>query len=187
MRRFFPSLLAVMLLLAGCTLAPPPRIYILGGPMPDGDNRVEHGLPMVDLRTVALPDYLDSTDILRRHGANEMVASPTGRWGERLSFGLTDSLANALSQHRRDLLIGTGQRVTAQTRLFVEVTQFDIGEDGICRLSARWRTSATDGKPLVVGDESSVTIVAKSTDDAGVAAAMSAAVDQLAARIAPTL
>lgn len=182
-----PLLVAVSLLLAGCSQAPTPRIYVLGGPMPDGDNRVERGLPMVDLRTVALPDYLDSTDILRRHGANEMVASPNGRWGERLSFGLTDSLANALSQYRRDLLIGTGQRGAAQTRLFVEVTQFEIGEDGSCRLSARWRTSAADGKPLAVGDESRITIVAKSTDDAGVAAAMSAAVDQLAARIAPTL
>jgi len=187
MTRSSQILLVLGVLLAGCSLAPMPRIYILGGPAAKNDDRPGRGLPVLEVRTVSVPSYLDSTDILRRHGANELVASPTGRWGERLSYGVTDALARALSQQRPDLVIDTSQRTSAQFRLFVEISQFDINEDGKCRLSAHWRTTAGDGAPLFAGDETSITVVAETPDDAGVAAAMSAAVDRLAVQMAPTL
>ena len=47
-------------------------------------RRLRKPLPVVELKPVSLPDYLNSTDILLRDGQNELTASPTGRWGERL-------------------------------------------------------------------------------------------------------
>ena len=48
--------------------------------------------PVLQLRRVLVPDYLDTTDILLRVGQHELQASHTGRWGERLSVGITHAL-----------------------------------------------------------------------------------------------
>jgi len=54
------------------------------------------GLPVVELKRVQLPDYLDTTDILERRG-NQLVPSSTGRWGERLSAGFSRALTGSLA------------------------------------------------------------------------------------------
>ena len=86
-RPFFLSALFVLsgAALLACSLSgPPPAEYALGS-LPAATTKTipQTGFPIVEIKRVQLPDYLDTTDILERRG-NQLVPSPTGRWGERL-------------------------------------------------------------------------------------------------------
>lgn len=176
----------LLALLAGCSANMPLRLYHLGHVSPTEARRDDDRLKRVSLRRVAVPDALDTTDILRRGGEHEYVASRTGRWSERLSAELTDALAADLARLRPDLLISQEVTPTPQSQIFVEILSFSIDGSGACSLSARWRVS--EGAPAS-GQGASVTIdeQAIAADDASVAAAMSQAIDRLAAMIASRL
>ena len=88
---------SAMIGLAACSLADPPAADYVLGPMPAAAavSVSQTGLPVVELKRVQLPDYLDTTDILERRD-NMLVPSPTARWGERLSVGMSRALAISL-------------------------------------------------------------------------------------------
>jgi uncharacterized lipoprotein YmbA len=177
-----------VVLLVGCGLAPPLRTYVLGD-RPQGAEaaRQPGSLVVIELKTVSLPDYLDSTDILRRIGPNEVVPSPTGRWGERLSLGITGALASALSRRRPDLSIVTVPPPRPGQRIVVDFQAIDIEAQGQCRMVARWRVTGDDPRGLSKNGNGVVEESAGSLDDAAIAAALTRAIDQLAERIATTL
>lgn len=182
------EIVVVVLLLAGCGFAPPMRTYVLGD-RPEGGRTVQPpgGAVVIELKTVSLPDYLDSTDILRRTGPNEVIPSPTGRWGERLSLGITGALATALSRRRPDLSIVTVPPPRPGQRIVVDFQAVDIESNGQCRMVASWRITGADTRgPGKIG-QAMVDESAGSMDDAAVAAALTKAIDQLAERIASTL
>jgi uncharacterized lipoprotein YmbA len=179
----------VMFLLAGCGSSVSIRSYELGSPAPAAVTGTwsEAGLPIIELKTVSVPDYLDSSDILHRSGANELVASPTGRWGERLSLGLTHALASALAKRLPQAVITTNADAEPTRRLLVDVDSFESGPDGRCLLVAHWRFAAGDGEPGTAGEHGSFSEAAGSLDDPAIAAAMSRAIDQLADQITATV
>lgn len=157
---------------------------MLGGPAtPTIGVTSESGLPVIALKTVSVPDYLDSTDILRRTGANELTPSPEGRWGERLSQGLTHALASSLSRQLPRTVISTAVTPEPKYRIFVDIENFDIDVDGRCLIAARWRITTGDGKGWSTSEHGTFSQAAKSIDDPAIAAAMSLAVDQLATEI----
>ncbi len=174
--------------LTGCGALPLQRTYVLGDPpVPTLGVRSETGLPIVELKTVSVPDYLDSTDILRRTGSNEVVPSPTGRWGERLSLGITDALASALSRRLPKLVITTTPASEPARRIFVDVERIDISAGGQCLVAARWRITGADGQATSTSKRGTFSETAASADDPAVAAAMTRVVDQLADQIAATM
>lgn len=181
-------MVAGVILLVGCGFAPPMRTYVLGD-RPGGGEAAQSrdGLVVIELKTVSLPDYLDSTDILRRVGPNEVVPSQTGRWGERLSLGVTSALASALSRRRPDLSIVTVPPPRPGQRIVVDFQAVDIEATGLCRLVARWRVTGEDTRGTAKSGHGVVEENAGSLDDAAIAAALTRAVDQLAERIATTL
>ncbi len=116
-----------------------------------------------------------------------MIASATGRWGERVSVGITRALAVDLARRLPDVVIESRGRYEPARRLLVDVERFEIGEDGLCTLTARWRlTSAGD---TVQPDSQRGTFIAPARlrTDADAATAMTSAIDQLAGQIAVTL
>ena len=82
----------------GCGLSgPPPAEYIIGtAPTPASVTTPLTGRPIIEVKPVQLADYLDTRDLLVRSG-NQVVASRSGRWGERLSVGMTRALATSLA------------------------------------------------------------------------------------------
>jgi uncharacterized protein len=182
--------------LAGCMAGALPRTYVLAVPVEPAPAVInEAGRPVIELPTVALPDYLDSTDILVRNGQNELTSSTTGRWGERLSLGITQALEVALGQRLPGVLV-THSSVPGQPSisLLVNVEAFDVHPDGQCVLTARWMIPGEDGQQATISQQGTfVTQAARSAgapgplSDAAIVSAMAAAVDQLADRIASGL
>ncbi|OAN49603.1 hypothetical protein A6A04_19120 [Paramagnetospirillum marisnigri] len=149
--------------------------------------RAESSQTTIELKTVSLPDYLDSTDILRRVGPNEVAPSPTGRWGERLSLGVTAALASALSRRRPDLAVVTVPPPRPGQRIVVDIQALDTDAAGQCRMEARWRIAGPDARGPSTSGHGIFADGADAPDDAALAAALTRVIDQLAEGIVATL
>jgi uncharacterized protein len=177
-----------LLMLSCCGGSPARHVYVLSPPLdPPAQVATDQGRPDVWLRPVLLPDYLDTTDIMRRKGLNEVKASTTGQWGERLSQGFTRALAAALAirlpEDEVTLSAVTGEPAR---RILVNVQGFENEPDGRCVLTARWTVLSDSGGVQANGQASFVTMSQEASeviDDAAVAAAMEGAIVQLAIRI----
>ncbi len=182
------TLAAAALLLSGCRTFPLPRTYVLG----DLDQSTagvidEAGLTHIELTTVTVPDYLDTTDIVRRTASNEVTTSATGQWGERLSLGVTRALALDLTRRLPHAVIESRGAYEPSRRLFVDVERFDISEDGRCTLTARWRVTASGAKDQPNSEQGTFIETSTAKTDAAEALAMTAAIDHLAGQIALTV
>jgi uncharacterized lipoprotein YmbA len=181
--------LAALLLLAGCQSVPPPATYVLGSPAPEttGAERLA-GRPVIEVKPVLVPDYLDVTDMLVRRGSNQLVASQTGRWGERLSVGITRALAADLRNRLPSYLITTTSPVERPSReVLVDVENFEPRADGSVVLAARWRVIAGSSGEPEAGERVSMVEKLSGPGDAAMAAAMTQAVDALAGHIARSI
>jgi uncharacterized lipoprotein YmbA len=186
-RRGF-ALLGAALLLSGCGTFPLPKIYILGDETQATPGVTdESGLLHLELRTVTVPDYVDTTDILRRTASNEVITSATGRWGERVSVGITHALAIDLAKRLPNVAIESRGAYEPARRLLVDVERFEIGEDGRCTLAARWRIATADNKVASNSERGAFIVAATAKTDAAASMAMTSAIDELAARIALTI
>ncbi len=182
------ALAGAMGLLWGCGTFPLPKVYVLGDPSPSTAGVAdEAGLPHIELKTVSVPDYLDTTDILRRTGANEVIRSPTGQWGERVSLGITRVLAIDLARRSPNVVIESRGTFEPSLRLLVDVERFEIGADGRCTLTARWRVAALGDKVQPNSERGTFVETATSQTDAAAALAMTSAIDQLARQITLTV
>jgi len=131
---------------------------------------------------------LDSTDIVWRAGQHRLQTSPTGRWGERLSLGITQALATDLmARLPQDRVVWSDREQKSARELLVDVEGFDSWPDGHCVLSATWTlTDATNGAVLGGARETFTAAPAggKTESDVRVVAGMADALGKLADSIA---
>jgi uncharacterized protein len=143
----------------------------------------------MQLQRVLIPDYLDTTDILLRVGAHELHESTTGRFGERLSLGITHALRSDLASQLPQYTLVLAQPADRPTRqIVVNVDAFDVWPTGRCVLVADWSVLGADRKTLLAADRGtfSTTAAGVNPGDGAIVAAMADAVRQLADRIANT-
>ena len=177
--------LALLIGLAGCGGAPV-KLYVLGdAAAPVAQTAAAVGRPALELKTVQMPDYLDNQDILIRGAAHEVVASPTGRWAERLSIGVTRALASDLAARLPGYVILSAPPAFGATprQIHVDFDAFDARADGRVYLSARWSITAQSGEVLAA---SRVALVepTQSQADVAIIAAMSRVLHRLADAVA---
>lgn len=184
-RRLLPSLVP-LLLIAACSAAPPAQLYVIGDP-PEATQtqEVQSGRPVIRLLPVSVPDYLDTREILRRDGRNEVTASPTGLWAERLSVGITHALAASLATRLGDAIVVTSQpEEPPSQQIKVDVLAFEINADGRCVLTARWTSMSGDGGRVLRRERDTFVERAAQSTDASAAAAMTRAINRLTVQIA---
>ncbi|HWJ35372.1 MAG TPA: PqiC family protein [Steroidobacteraceae bacterium] len=132
--------LTPLCIIAGCISRPPPSLYVLSDP---GDSAMDANAvvaaPVLQLQPVLIPDYLDTTDIDLRVGPHELQASRTGRWGERLSTGITHALrADLAARLPVDSVVLALPAEKSARQILVTVDAFDVWADGHCVLIANW-------------------------------------------------
>jgi len=139
MKSYGGSCVPWLLCLAACSSTPPLRIYLLTPPLPSAAPATSPVLPVgrIVMSRVRVPDYLDTTDILLRDGTREVKVSETGRWGERLSHGLTRALAADLGA-RLPGALDTFDPSSTQRQVQVNVDALDLWPDGRCAMTATW-------------------------------------------------
>lgn len=177
------------LALAACgTAGPPPVTYVLGASPPDvAGAEPLVGRPVVEVKPVLVPDYLDVTDILRRDG-NVVEPSPNARWGERLSVGVTRALTRALARRLPGHIVLAIEPVERPARqVLAEVEAFESRPGGPVILVARWRVLDGGGNDVLAGERVSLVEPVQGGGDPATVAAMSRAVEALAERVASGL
>jgi uncharacterized lipoprotein YmbA len=189
-------LCAAVLCGAACSSGAPRRIYVLTPPIepaarttpaPADDSVAPKQL--LELRRILIPDYLDSTDILTRRGNDEVKASTTGRWGERLSQGLTHAMAADLAARMPQVGIVQDGSSGARQQLRITINALDLWPDGRCVLAASWSIVDQDNAIPVTNGSGTF----DSLDEGGTAAvsdanqvdAVTRTIGKLADRIVP--
>src|SRR5689334_11306179 len=104
-----PAGVAIAILVSACSsVGPPPELFVLGdaaGFTPAPVSLLDD--PIVEVKPVRVPDYLDTTDIFTRGPGGRIVASQSARWGERLSVGVTRAVATSLEARLPQLVVTT--------------------------------------------------------------------------------
>jgi uncharacterized lipoprotein YmbA len=181
---------AASLVLGACgSSGPPPALYVLGAaPAAATTTAPQVGLPVVEVKPVGVPDYLDTTDLLIRHDSGQVVPSQVGRWGERLSAGVTRALAAALAARLPRMAVTATPPVERPARqVLVDVETFEARADGEVVLVARW--SVTDGaaRETLAAERVSLAGLVAGTGDPAVVAAMTRESEGLASQVAAGL
>src|SRR5580658_47957 len=127
------------------------HIYSLDGAM---DVPTQAGTvaerPVIQLQRVLIPDDLDTPDILLRVGAHEIHESATGRFGERLSLGVTHALRSDLASRLPLYTIVLAQPAERPARqILVNVDAFDVWPTGRCVLVADWTLLDADRRTVL--------------------------------------
>ena len=175
---------------AACTSSPEPRVYALNNAVDRSavETPVSLERPGLQLQRVLVPDYLDTTDILLRVGTHELHESTSGRWGERLSLGITRALrADLAGQLALDVTSASEPGANFARQILVNVDAFDVWNDGRCVLIADWTILDTDRRAvLATGRGAFVTppIRGRNPSDGEIVTGMADAVEQLSASIA---
>jgi uncharacterized protein len=181
-------LLVLDTVVAACISSPMPATYVLSHAVDFTTETESARGPVVQLRRVLVPDYLDTTDMLERVGQYQLKSSSTGRWGERLSLGITHALGSDLAIRLPMNRVTFDHPAEKSVRqILVSVDRFDVWRDGHCVLTANWSILETpSGAVLAEGRGNFVTTPVHSGNpsDGAIVAGMADAVSQLADRIA---
>jgi len=176
--------LPLLAMLAGCAANPDQSVYVMSAPIgAPGGTLTAPGRLQLEVRPVRLPDYLDTTDLVTRSGQYGIEASRTGRWGERLSKGVTRSLAADLGQILQASIVADRPDVLIE----VTVSAFDVTA-ATSMLEASWTLAwQGDGRPPRDHHGRFSAGMAPSGGDMAVVAGMADSVAALSGGIAATL
>jgi uncharacterized protein len=180
--------IALLSLLASCASHPSRNVYVLNSASdPALSAAGATTAPALQLERVLVPDYLDTTDIFLRVDQYELQASHTGRWGERLSVGITHALRADLADRlpKETVLLGrSADRSARQIRVTVDT--FDVWADGHCVLKANWSLGTENRAVVKIGRGTFTAPVAGGATggDGAIVSSMANVVSQLADSIA---
>jgi uncharacterized lipoprotein YmbA len=186
-----------LLALAGCSMLPPPQLYVLnpiGGPDTAASARGANVRTLAIL-PVTIPDYLDRREIVSRTADHRLQVSDGERWGEGLPAGLarvlTVDLGKLLAKDGFVVTSGGHQpKVDAEVGLTIDA--FERGPDGNAVLAARWTIfdERRDGAPRhfqTVYTEPVQTTASGNVRGSADVAALNRNLDRLAADIAASV
>jgi len=187
---FLSGLVLAILELSACgSSGPPPKLYVLGDTAQVGTGEVSQlSYPVIELKPVRIPDYLDTTEILIRQAGGHIVASESARWGERLSVGVTRAIAISLDTRLPHVAVTTSPPLEEpRWQILIDIDEFETQAEGQCVLSGRWSIWEGRGREKFNEERISLATQVGKKSDAEVVAAMTRQVDQLAGRIALAL
>jgi uncharacterized protein len=179
-RRF--AVLALMILPVACS-SPNPTLYVLA-PVP---GAIHAGAPhIIALRAIAIPHYLERSQIVRSSEGYRIDVLPNEWWGEPLDAMLSRILVQELNQRLPGSTVyGDSGAISTPPDATVEINlqRLDLDRDGSVLLAAQ---VAVDGKGTV---SRSVSFTVRPVDGTtqALVAAMSTATAQAADTVAGML
>lgn len=153
-----PLAMLTALAVTACA-ARPLRLYILNDPAALAPAaQLRPGAPVIEVNRLTLPDYIDTVDILVRHG-NVLERSDGARWASRLSILATNLLTARLATRAPGALVTDQWRGTAPDyRVVVQVTRLDVTTAGVASLSAYWQIVPRDPRLQAVRDRTQIRV-----------------------------
>jgi cholesterol transport system auxiliary component len=177
------GVLVCLLLLAGCA-SPPLTLYTLGTSEAKSEAPALGKAPMViAVARVTIPDELDTEDIVVRDGST-LRRSARGRWGSRLSLGITDRLTERLGQRYKNAVVTARPLLeTPSERVLVNIGRLDVTASGTLTMDADWVVMPREPGRSVRRDRAQINVSGPVATDQDVVTLLGTAVDRLAAAI----
>jgi uncharacterized lipoprotein YmbA len=180
-------------LLAGCGTTPPARFYVLDAvteaSTTSSTSSSGDGLS-VDVGPILLSGGLDRAQMVTRLGPHEVALHEYARWADPLEDNITRVLAEDLAVQLGSENVGVVPDAMTQQpswRVTVQIVRFEVGADDASLLVARWRLfKPGEGRPTTTRKTVYSTPM-PTPDAAGMAAALSADLANLARDIAAAL
>jgi len=169
------------LLLAGCSAAPPLRLYTLGGPPVSEDARpLPRGAAVIEVDRLILPNDVDSEDILLRDG-DVVKRSPTGRWVSPLSVLATDLVTARLARRAPDALV-TDQwpAESPDYRVIIHVARLDVTGNGLAVMDVDWQILPAGFKKRAIRGRAQIKLAGPTATDSDVVRLETALFERLA-------
>ena len=145
----------------------------------------------IRIRPIDLASYLQSRPIAVRHGPNEIEFREFARWGEPLDQGIARVLREDLLAHHAAGAVQIGALRPSEVQevpfeLTIRVVAAEGDADGTVNFEAVWQVvnTADNGTVVAKSDFRPTNLHWTPRHEATLAAALSQAVDQLAAEIA---
>ena len=172
-------------LLSACASAPV-QFYTIAPPI-DGSRLAQADAPVVYVPRIAMPDYLDTQDILLRDGSR-LLRSSNGRWASRLSQSATDLIVARLAQDwPQRMVTAYSPQQTPDTRLAITIERMDITQQGQAMLVASWTDLPGIESRAIRNGRASLSVTGSVADDAAKAALLQKLFTRLADSIARSL
>jgi uncharacterized protein len=178
------------LTLTGCTAAPPLKLYTLSedsatraASIAAADAPPPHGALVIEVTRVTLPDYVDSRDLVVRHG-DILERSDTARWATRLSIAATDLLTAQLAMRRPDAWVtDQPQARSPDYRLWIHVSRLDVTSDGTGTVDATWQIIPRSASAEIIRGRTGFSMSGTVATDQGIAHLEGALLDRLSGEI----
>lgn len=172
-------------LLSACSSAPV-QFYTIAPPI-EGSSLARADAPVIYVPRIAMPDYLDTQDILLRDGSR-LLRSSNGRWASRLSQSATDLIVTRLARDwPQRMVTAYSPQQTPASRLTITIERMDITLQGQAMLVASWTDLPGAETRAIRNGRASLSVTGSVTDDAAKAALLQKLFSQLADRIAASL
>ncbi|KJR96656.1 MAG: hypothetical protein VR65_27385 [Desulfobulbaceae bacterium BRH_c16a] len=183
-------LLAIALLVSGCTRTQPVSYYQL--------SAVDSGRPAIDTSAIGeavigigpllLPEYLDRPQIVNREGPNLMQLAETNRWAEPLAVSIPramrENLAAALAT---ESIVYYPWSQAVDYQIIIEIIRFEGEESREAHLEAVWSMQDREGNIVLPQQRSKYQVRATPADSEGLVQALSQALGRLSREIAEKL
>jgi uncharacterized lipoprotein YmbA len=177
------------ILIVGCyslsaCASPPLTLYTLGTPPPATETRPAGKVSVViAVARVTIPDELDTEDIFVRDGST-LRRSVRGRWGSRLSLGITDRLTERLAaRYPQALVTDRPLTETPSDRVLINVGRLDVAAAGVATLDADWLVVPRDSAKVARRDRAHFSATGPVATDQDVVTLTEVLVDRLAGAI----
>jgi uncharacterized protein len=173
------------IMLAGCSATPKESFYTLASAPPVESTAAAK--MTVHVGPIAIPDTVDRTPMVIRKGPNEVDIEDFHRWAEPLKTGIPRALAANLARELGGARVSSGRlgNSAADYQVTLDVARFESSFAEGATLEAAWTVTRKTGAPI--SGRTLARVPAASADHAGVAAAHSRALEQLAREIAAAL
>jgi uncharacterized protein len=174
------TVIVSMLLVTSCASAPLSLYTLKPVDAPVATVPFSGRMPVIEIRRVVIPDYLDTQDILVRNG-NILQRSPHGRWASRLSIEVTRYLTGLLATRRPNALITDQLPVsTPNDRIFITISNLDVTSAGLATLEADWTIEPQNPTQRIRRQRVRITANGPVSTDQDVVILMQAVLTQLA-------
>ena len=178
----------IALVVAACgSGAAPPQEYALEASVAAPARAVSQAdLPVIEIRPVRLPEYLDSTNLVTRRPGGQIMPSPTARWGERLSVGADRFMVMSLASQLPNAAVTAMPLEQSAWQVSIDLDAFEPRPDGTCVLAGRWALrNARRG--VTQSERVALSVPIGGDNDEQVVAAMTRVLGELSERIAAAI
>ncbi len=183
-------MLLLMLLLGACGSSPAVRYYSLQ-PVETGYQLDPAGSPVLTVRPLRMPQYLDRSQMVSRGSDAEMIVDDIHRWAEPLDEAIHRTIASNVDSLLQSVSVAafpSAALLNADYRLAGRIYRFDADRGGLVVLDVQWGVGGVDDKLLVPPRRNRYETQAADPDDPGaIALAMSEVLAQFSRDIAREL